>query len=326
VRAEEVMPPVAEAASAFGEDGGDANVSSKPDDSPLQFEQINKEWMGISQQDNWDGFRLEASNQVTKQVQASHSLFLGCTQLRECGYIYQFGPAFQSDDGRTLLVARGGLDGGVNGRIIQKLGSRFELKASSNSHLKDAQRNMHEGSIEYAGNDWTGSAKLAWQGTLLLGGSFTQRILPKLQMGCDLTIVSANLMTIGQVGARWSPGRDVFTAMVSRTPDPQSPFGANIHEIRLSYLRRLTERLSLGSDYKFSHPDKESGMSLAYEYTFRNSRVQGLLDTDGKVSCCVQDFTGFGFSGMIDYFRGDYKFGVVMHVLPQPEPGAQPMM
>eukprot|EP00971_Amphidinium_carterae_P257164 5105575-Amphidinium_carterae.1 len=47
------------------------------------------------------------------------------------------------------------------------------------------------------------------------------------------------------------------------------------------------------------------------------AKVQGLVDTDGKVSCSVQDFMGYGFSGMIDYFRGDYKFGMLMHMLPQ---------
>jgi len=284
----------------------------------------SKEWQNISQQDNWDGFRLEAANQVTKHLQAAHTLFLG-TQLRECGYIYQFGPAFQSEDGRTMLVARAGIDGAVNGRAIRKVGSSWEFKASSNSHLKDSQRNMHEGSIEFTGSDWTAAGKLAWQGAWLLGGAFTQRVVPSLQLGGDLTLVVSNLVTIGQIGARWTQGRDIFTASLSRTPDPKSPYGGNLHECRLQYLRKVTERLSLGSEFKYSHADQESGASLAYEYAFRQARVQGLLDTDGKVSCCVSDFTGFGFSGSIDYFRGDYKFGVVMHVLPQPEGGQPPM-
>lgn len=296
----------------------------KADDAPVQFELFNREWQGISSQDTWDGFRLEAANQVTKQLQAAHTLFLG-TQLRECGYIYQFGPAFQSEDGRTMLVARAGMDGAVNGRAIRKVGDRWEFKASSNSHLKDAQRNMHEGSVEYTGSDWTAAGKLAWQGAWLLGGAFTQRVVPSLQLGGDLTVVVQNLVTIGQLGARWTQGRDIFTAQLSRTPDPKSPYGGNLHECRLQYLRRLTERLSLGSEFKYSHGDQESGSSLAYEYTFRQARVQGLLDTEGKVSCCVSDFTGFGFSGAIDYFRGDYKFGVVMHVLPQPEGQPPPM-
>merc|ERR1719282_688487 len=124
---------------------------------------------------------------------------------------------------------------------------------------------------------------------------------------------------------RYTEGKDVFTAAFNRTPDPKSGPGSNLHECRLHYVRKVTDRLSLGTEYKYSHPDKESGLALAYEYTFRQARVQGLLDTDGKVSCCVSDFTGFGFSGMIDYFRGDYKFGVLMQVVPQPDqPGQQP--
>eukprot|EP00928_Gymnodinium_smaydae_P079163 TRINITY_DN63161_c0_g1_i1.p1 TRINITY_DN63161_c0_g1~~TRINITY_DN63161_c0_g1_i1.p1 ORF type:complete len:350 (-),score=84.32 TRINITY_DN63161_c0_g1_i1:238-1287(-) len=314
VRCEEMPPPMQEPTPL----DGDAMGAAAKADEPVQFEMFSREWQNLSAQDNFDGFRLEAANQVTKQLQAAHTLFLG-TQMRESGYIYQFGPAFQSDDGRTVLVARCGLDGAVNGRVIHKLGSSWEVKASSNSHLKDAQRNMHEGSVEYTGKNWTAQGKLAWQGAWLLGGAFSQRLLPSLQLGGDLTLVAVNGVTIGQVGARWSPGRDIFTATLSRTPDPKSPMGGNQHEGRLSYMRRVTDRLSLGSEYKYSHPDRESGLSLAYEYAFRQARVQGLLDTDGKVSCCVSDFTGFGFSGVIDYARGDYKFGVVMHVLPQQE-------
>lgn len=277
----------------------------------------------MSQQDNFDGFRIEAQNKVTDFLQASHTLFLG-TQMRECGYIYQFGPFFQTQDGRTMLVARAGLDGGVNGRLVQKVGASWEVKASSNSNLKDPQRNMHEASVEYTGSQRTFAAKLAFQGAPIVGGSFTQKIMSSLQLGGDVTVIPVNGLTmIGQMGLRWSQGKDVFNAALSRTPDPRS--GSQMTECRLQYMRRVTERLSLGSEFKYSHPDRESGLQMAYEYLFRNARVQGLLDTDGKVSCCVQDFTGYGFSGMIDYARGDYKFGVVMHVLPQPEPGQQPM-
>jgi len=313
------MEPANDSSAAMG------SVKAPGDEPPVQFEMFSREWQSMAQQDNWDGFRIEAANQVTKWLQAAHTLFLG-TQLRECQYIYQFGPAFQSEDQRTMLVARAGLDGGVNGRAIQKVGSAMELKASSNSHLKDQQRNMHEGSLEYTGSDWTMSAKLAWQGTWLLGGAFAQRIMPSLHLGGDLTLVAVNGVTsIGQIGMRYADKTDVLVATLSRTPDPKSPTGANLHEGRLQYIRKLTERLSLGSEFKYSHPDRESGLQLAYEYVFRNARVQGLLDTDGKVSCSVSDFTGVGFSGMIDYARGDYKFGFMMHVIPQPEQGQQPM-
>lgn len=321
VRAEELGPPPPMESPAE-----DSPPPKAEGESPVQFEMFNREWQQIAQQDNWDGFRIEAANQVTKYLQAAHTLFLG-TQMRENGYIYQFGPAFQSEDQRTVLVARAGLDGAVNGRAIKKVGSGLELKCSSNSHLKDVQRNMHEGSLEYTGTDWCIGGKLIWQSVWILGGAFTQKIMPQLQLGGDLTLVPQNGVTIGQIGGRWTSegARDIFTAQIVRTPSPSNPL-ENLHETKLAFVHKVTDRLSLGSEFKYSHPDKESGLSLAYEYTFRQARVQGNLDTDGKVSCCVQDFHGYGFSGMIDYFNSNYKFGVVMHILPQPEGGGQPPM
>lgn len=308
-------------ATDFGESPEAASAPRVDNTAPVHFEQFSREWQQISGQDNFDGFRIEAANQVTKHLQAAHTLFLG-TQLRPEQYIYQFGPAFQSEDQRTMLVARCGLDGGVNGRMVQRLGTGFQLTAASHSHLAEQQRNMHEASLEYTGGSFTLGGKAAWQGAWLFGASCTKRLFPQLQLGGDLTVVAVQgIMPIMQAGLRYSEGKNIFGASISRSPGQNGPPGQPswAHECRLSFVRRVTERLSLGTEYKLTAPDKDSGLSMGYEYSFRQARVQGLLDTDGKVSCCVSDFVGFGFSGMIDYFRGDYKFGVVMHVLPQTE-------
>lgn len=84
---------------------------------PVQYEQYGKEYMQITGQDNFDGFRLEASKQVTPQLQASHSFFLGTT-MREEGHIYQFGPTFALDDGRLFLMGRYGDDGITSARLV----------------------------------------------------------------------------------------------------------------------------------------------------------------------------------------------------------------
>ena len=44
--------------------GQESAAASKPEEPAVQFENFTKEWMNMSQQDNWDGFRLEAANQV----------------------------------------------------------------------------------------------------------------------------------------------------------------------------------------------------------------------------------------------------------------------
>lgn len=298
-----------------------------PQNEPqAQFENFSKEWQQLSQQDNFDGFRLEAMNSVNKYMQAAHTLFLG-TQLRPDGYIYQFGPQFASENGRTVLFSRIGLDRGVNGRFIQKLGTGTEFKINSNSHLKDSQRNMHEVSLESGGQHWAGGLKMVWQGLPLFQGAASLRLHPCFSIGGDCMLIPVNGgTTITQAGIRYAGDQDLLSACVARAPDQKNPGAAkHVHELKMQYVRKVSPRLSLGTECKFNLEEKESGLQMGYEYTMNAARVQGLLDTDGKVSCVVMDYSNFGFSGMIDYARGEYKFGVQMNIFPQPEGAQQPM-
>ena len=290
-----------------------------PVPQPLQYESLSREYQALSGQDNFDGFRIEAGKSVTKNLQTSHSLFLG-TQLRESGYLYQFGPTFHTDDGRTTLVGRVGLDGGVNARAIQKLTDSIEAKVNLNSNLSDSQRNMSELSLDYYGGSWAGSSKLVYQGTWILNGSMAQEISKNLTLGGELTYVAANGVSIAGVGARYVLGKSVLSASLGRQPDFKNGPHLNTHSAKLQFVRRVSDRLTLGTELEVTD-DKESQMRLCSEYSFRHARVQGMVDSAGKVSAFVSDFMGFGLSGMIDYVKGDYKFGFMMHVVPQPEGG-----
>uniref|UniRef100_A0A0G4I4R7 Mitochondrial import receptor subunit TOM40 n=1 Tax=Chromera velia CCMP2878 TaxID=1169474 RepID=A0A0G4I4R7_9ALVE len=310
--------------AATASTGGEAQAPQMPPtdpSAPVQYENFSKEFQQIMQQDNFDGFRIEAAKAVCKNLQSSHSLFLGTT-LREGGYIYQFGPNLSSEDGNFLAVGRVGIDGTVNGRLAKKfvpLG--LDLKLQLTSHLKDAQRNVFELSTDWAGKDMATSLKIAHQDTFILNGAFTQVLTPQLQAGVELTWVAANQASIGTMGFRWAKGHHFLSGQLTRQPDFRTPGGilANVHGAKLQYVRKLSERLSLATEYEFSHPDMHSALRMGYEYTFRQARVQGSLDTAGRVGCFVQDMTGFGISGTIDYWRGDYKFGFMMHVQPPPE-------
>ena len=285
--------------------------------TPVQYEQFSREFMAMSGQDNFDGFRIEAGKGVTKNLQTSHSLFLG-TQLRESGYLYQFGPTFHTNDGRTTLVGRVGIDGGVNARAIQKVGSGVELKLNLNSNLQDSQRNMAEIGLDYSGKDWACSNKLVYQGTWILNGSIAQEITKNLSLGGELTYVTANGVSIAGVGARYVAGKNVWSATLGRQPDFKNGPHLNTHSAKLQLVRKVSDRLSLGTEIEVTS-DQESQLKLVSEFTFRHARVQGMIDTAGKVSAFVSDFMGFGLSGSIDYMRNDYKFGFMMHVVPQPE-------
>jgi mitochondrial import receptor subunit TOM40 len=284
----------------------------------VQYEAFSREFQALSGQDNFDGFRMEAGKSVTKNLQTSHSLFLG-TQLRESGYLYQFGPTFQTPDGRTTLVGRLGIDGGVNARAIQKIADSFEAKINVNSNLKDSQRNMTEIALDYNGSNWAMSNKLVYQGTWIFNTSLAQEITKNLSLGAEMTYVTANGVSIAGIGARFVQGQNIVSASIGRQPDFKNGPHLNTHSAKVQFVRRVSDRLTLGSEIEVSDDTSESQLKLCSEYAFRHARVQGMIDTSGKVSAFVSDFMGFGLSGMIDYIRNDYKFGFMMHVVPPPE-------
>ena len=288
-----------------------------PVPQPVQYEQFSREFMAVSGQDNFDGFRVEAGKNVTKNLQTSHSLFLG-TQLRENGYLYQFGPTYHTNDGRTTIVGRVGLDGGVNARLIQKLWDSFEFKVNVNSNLKDSQRNMSEIGLDYYGSNWACSNKLVYQGTWILNSSVSQEITKNLSLGSELTYVTANGVSIAGIGARYVRNNNIWSASIGRQPDFKNGPHLNTHSAKLQFLRKVSDRVTLGSELEVTS-ERESQLRLVSEYAFRHARVQGMIDTSGKVSAFVSDFMGFGLSGSIDYMKNDYKFGFMMHVVPQPD-------
>jgi len=297
---------------------------------PLQFENLNKEWMQISQLDNWDGFRIEAGNaSFMRNLLINWTLFMGKQpqQPGEPPYLFLMGPTYTSEDQRTVALARVNLDKIIQGKLIQKIGDNLDVKGSTQLNLSDPiNKSMYDASLEYSGRDWTAMGKLTWQSTIIANGAFTQQITPSLQMGGDLMYVAFNRMTIGQLGLRYALGKNIFTSQVIRQPQqsPQGGIAGNFHEFKMQYVRRVSDRLSLATDLSYSPSDQQSAMSLGYEYTFRNARIQGSIDSAGKVKCWAQDVMGFGVSGTIDYVAEDYKFGFMMHIAPQPEQG-QPM-
>lgn len=129
------------------------------------------------------------------------------------------------------------------------------------------------------------------------------------------------------MGARYQlSANDTITASVGRQPDFKNPGRMTpMHNMRLQYARKVSDRLGLGTEFEYTNPDHDSSFKVAYDYTFRTGKVQGMIDSAGRIAASATDLESrFSFSGMIDYFRNDYKFGVMMQYFPQPEPEQAP--
>lgn len=290
----------------------------------LQYDNFAKEWQGTSQQDTFDGFRVEAGKPLTKNMQMTHTLLLG-TQSRQNPYSYQFGPIFQTEDGRTFLMGKYNIEGLLNIRGVKKFfGNHVDVRVNGGSCLIEPNKNIMELSKDLNFETWATSLKLVWQGVWIMNFGFSRLITPQLHMGGELTYLTIHQgATMGTLGFRWNNSNHILSGTLGRTPDFKNPGShANLTGVRMQYVHKVSERVSLGTELDYTYPDHESACKIGYEYTFRTSKVQGLLDTAGKVSCFVNDFKGYGLSGLIDYVNNDYRFGVLCHYFP-PGPEAE---
>jgi len=249
--------------------------------------------------------------------------------LSESPYTYQFGPVFQSDDGKTVAIGKVGLDGNMNARIIKKVfGDAVDLKANVNSCLSQPERNMAELACDMNFANVATSAKVVYQGIWILNGGFSQKVTKDLYLGGELTYLAfQGGQSMATMGARYqlSP-EQVIACSLGRQPDFKNPGRQTpIHNYRMQYTRKVSDRVNLGTEFEYSFPDHDSSLKAGYEYNFKTGRVQGAVDTSGRINCAVQDHkSGFGFSGMIDYLRNDYKFGMMIQYFPMPEGQGEP--
>ncbi|KAF8819281.1 putative eukaryotic porin [Cardiosporidium cionae] len=304
--------------------GGAAPPSFNPSD-PLLFENFSREFQNISLQDSFDGFRVEGFKKVNNSLQASHSLILG-SQMQKDGSFYQFGPIFSTEDGSLVMMSRASLDGVLNGRIMKQFSHGYDVRLNAISSLQDSNRNLAEFCLNKYGKDWTSSFKYSLQsGMSIFAGSFSQVLHPRFQIGGELMWIPMNGVSVGTIGARYLMGNNTVSGTLTRQPAQSYPsMPANTHLCRLQYVRKITERLSMGSELECSQDFSSSSLKLGWEYLFRHARVQGFVDSSGKISVFSQDSSGLGFSGTADYYNNDFKFGFMLHVVPPPEVGQAP--
>ncbi|VWU50923.1 mitochondrial import receptor subunit TOM40, putative [Hepatocystis sp. ex Piliocolobus tephrosceles] len=286
----------------------------------LLYENLNKEYKYITTQDTFDGFRFEVDKNINKYLQSSHTLILGTT-LREVGYLYQFGANFTNIDNTLLMISRINIDGSVNGRFYKKFNNLFDYKFNFNTYANNDTRNMYEMSLEVNKPTHTYNLKTIWQSAWIFNVSYNQLLTKKLQAGVDLTYIASNSASIGSVGLRYNHKNNVLVMQVVRQPNFKSPeFMLNqTHLYKIQYAKKISDRLSVGTELELTPETKESAMRLGWDYTFRHARVQGSIDTSGKISVFTQDYSGLGISGYVDYPNNEYKFGFMVHIMPAQE-------
>mmetsp|Transcript_47072 Transcript_47072/g.106611 ORF Transcript_47072/g.106611 Transcript_47072/m.106611 type:complete len:240 (-) Transcript_47072:117-836(-) len=238
-----------------------------------------------------------------------------------------------------------GLDGSRMVRCVSKIGQASELMFVFNSERGSRGPPMTVVEFEgtATGSDWTASVKPGYQPSVpTLEASVSQMVTPGFHVGAKLLGLlppsnpgmmpppwgSATIMS------RYTNGDHTVNVSYERGSDQENMKPVK-HSLKATYHHKATSvqnrpRLNLATEFEVSQtqgiPASQGGVSsslrMGCEWFFFQARVQGLLDSTGKVKSTIQSNL-YGFSAEADLWNGDYKFGFMLQVMPQEPPPQQ---
>jgi mitochondrial import receptor subunit TOM40 len=86
----------------------------------------------------------------------------------------------------------------------------------------------------------------------------------------------------------------------------------------MTYHQKVSEKAAVAADFLVNTNMSEAVASVGYDYTLKQCRLRGSVDSNGKVAAFLEEQLGPGIklllSGELDHSRHDHKFGFGMTV------------
>lgn len=272
---------------------------------PIPYEEIHREAFMSLKPELFEGMRFDFTKGLNPRFSLSHSVFMGPTEIpsqsSETIKIptshYEFGVNFL--DPRLMLFGRVLTDGRLNARLKCDLTENLVLKGSAHltgdPHMSNAMFNF-----DYKGRDYRTQFQMG--SGALLGASYIQSVTNNLSLGGEVFWAGQHRKSgIGYAG-RYNTDKMVATGQVASTG-----------MVALSYVQKISEKVSLASDFMYNYMSNDVTASFGYDYILRQCRLRGKIDSNGCVAAYLEERLNMGLnfilSAEVDHRKKDYKFG-----------------
>ncbi|KAI5353533.1 hypothetical protein L3X38_006427 [Prunus dulcis] len=273
---------------------------------PIPYEEINREALMSLRPECFEGMRFDFTKGLNQKFSLSHSVLMGPmtvpSQSPETIKIptahYEFGANF-IDHPKLMLFGRVLTDGRLNARVKYDLTDNLTLKA--NAQLTN-EPNMSHGtaSFDYKGSDYRSQIQVG--NGALLQASYIQSVTPHFSLGGEVFWAGQHRKSGIGYAARFNTEKMVATGQVASTG-----------MVALSYVQKLSEKVSLASDLMYNHTSRDVTASVGYDYVLRQSRLRGKIDSNGRTAAFLEERLSMGLkfilSAEMDHKKKDYKFG-----------------
>ncbi|CAA0820648.1 Mitochondrial import receptor subunit TOM40-1 [Striga hermonthica] len=316
------VPPSPAAATTLPAAGSTPTAAEKPKvdylnlPCPIAYEEIHREALMSLKPDLFEGMRFDFTKGLNQKFSLSHSLMMGPTEIpsqsSETIKIptaqYEFGANFL--DPKLVLMGRVMTDGRLTARLKCDLTENLALRA--NAQLTN-EPHMSQGmfNFDFKGSDYRTQFQLG--NGALLGASYIQAITdciylslqsvtPHLSLGGEIFWAGQHRKSGLGYAARYSTDKMIAACQVASTG-----------MVALSYVQKVSEKVSLASDFMYNAMSRDVTASFGYDYILRQCRLRGKIDSNGVVAAFLEERFNMGLnfilSAEIDHKKKDYKFG-----------------
>jgi len=279
--------------------------------NPGKFEDVNAEARKMFTLNSFEGLRLEYQRGLSQSFGVGHNINLQPAQ-DQFG-TYDFAANFSS--GKHLLLSQTQTNGDLQARYIlsatENLTMQIQSQLTKTPHQSNAVVN-----VDYKGSDWSLTAKAGSYAQF--GLSYLQSVTRNLSLGLDFMYVGKLPMNqppfyVSTGALRYSTNR---FALVSMLTDNRSQ---NSLDLTTSYVQRVRDNLTFGTELKIDLPRAETTCSLGYEYSSPLGAFKTNITTDGKITSLFEktlsEISGITFSAEVDNAKKSCKFGVGFQLL-----------
>ncbi|KAK9053717.1 hypothetical protein SSX86_024791 [Deinandra increscens subsp. villosa] len=300
---------------------------------PIPYEEIHREAMMSLKPEHFEGMRVDFTKVLNQRFSLSHSIVMGPTEVpsqsAETIKIptsnYEFGANFIDPKvcyliidtilikflaiilivivifclSKVMLFGRILTDGRLSARLKCDLSENFTMKA--NAQLTNEPHMSHGMfNFDYKGTDYRTQLQLGNGG--LLGANYIQSVTPHLSLGGEVFWAGQHRKSSLGYAARYNTDNMVASGQIASTG-----------MVALSYVQKVSEKVSLATDMMYNYMSRDVTASFGYDYILRQCRLRGKIDSNGCTSAFLEERLNMGLnfilSAEIDHKKKDYKFG-----------------
>ncbi|OAY73003.1 mitochondrial import receptor subunit TOM40-1-like [Ananas comosus] len=277
---------------------------------PVPFEEIQREALMSLKPELFEGLRFDFTKGLNHKFSLSHSVFMGSMELPSQSSDtlkvptahYEFGANYL--DPKLMLVGRILTDGRLNARVkcdlTDNLTMKINAQLTNEPHYSQGMFNF-----DYKGKDYRAQFQIG--NNAFYGANYIQSVTPHLSLGSEVFWLGHQRKSGIGFAARYNTDKMVATGQIASTGI-----------VALSYVQKVSEKVSLASDFMYNHMTRDVTSSFGYDYILRQCRLRGKLDSNGVVAAYLEERLNMGvnfiLSAEIDHRKKDYKFGFGMTV------------